>query len=89
MHSLSFIQRLFTNYILSEKTRTVYLLDGKSKCGDHSWNIYSMAGAIGATAWQKGFICRYHYLCCHSQWKSLVTWTDLSNSHIDEGYCMS
>ena len=45
-----------------------------------------MARALGATAWQKGFICRCHYLRCHSQWKSLVTWTDLSNVHIDEGY---
>jgi len=26
------------------------------------------------------------YLHCHSQWMSLVTWTDLSNGHIDEGY---
>ena len=50
---------------------------------------YSMARAIGATAWQKGFICWCHYLCCHSQWKSLVTWTNLSNGHIDEGYRMS
>ena len=22
----------------------------------------------------------------HSQWKSLVTWTDLSNGHNNEGY---
>jgi len=22
----------------------------------------------------------------HSQWKSLITWTDLSNGHIDEDY---
>ena len=44
---------------------------------------------IQATAWQKHFICRCHYLCCYSQWKSLITWTDFSNGHIDEGYCMS
>ena len=50
---------------------------------------YPMAGTIGATAWQKGFTCRCHYLCCHSQWKSLITWTDLSNGHIDEGYRIS
>ena len=42
---------------------------------------YSMTRAIGATPWQKGFICRA-IVCvattAHSQWKSLVTWTDLS-----------
>jgi len=35
---------------------------------------YSVARVIGATAWQKGFICQCHYLRCHSPWKSLVTW---------------
>ena len=43
---------------------------------------YSMARAIGATAWQKGCICQCHYLRCHSQWKSLVTWTNLSSGHM-------
>jgi len=28
--------------------------------------------AIGATVWQKGFICRCHYFHCHSEWKSLI-----------------
>ena len=28
---------------------------------------YSMARVIGATVWQKGFICRCYYLRCHSQ----------------------
>ena len=47
-----------------------------------------------ATTWQKGSILQCHYLCCHSQWKSLITithvqWTDLSNGHSDEGYSMS
>ena len=46
---------------------------------------YSMARAIWATTWQKGFICRCHYLHCHSQWKSFVTWTNLHR----EGYRMS
>jgi len=27
------------------------------------WPTYSMARAIWATEWQKGFICRCHYLC--------------------------
>ena len=49
---------------------------------------YSMATAIWATPWQKGFICRCHCLhatIVHLQWKSLVTWTDISNNgHIDE-----
>jgi len=49
----------------------------------------SMARAIGITARQKGFICQGHYLHRHSQWKSLVTWTDLSNGHINDGYRMS
>jgi len=33
---------------------------------------YSMTTAIWATPWQKSFICRCHYLCCHSQWKPLI-----------------
>ena len=52
-HSL--IQKLFTNYSVSEKTRTD-------------------VDAIVCVA-----------TIAHSQWKSLVTWTDLSNNgHIDE-----
>ena len=41
--------------LLSEKTRTVCLLDGNSKNGDHCTRgpTYSSAGAIGTTAWQK------------------------------------
>ena len=54
-------------------------------CGPTS----SMARAIGATPWQKGFICQCHYLHCHSQWKSLITFPDLSNGCINEGYRMS
>ena len=51
---------------------------------------YSIARVIGATIWQKkSFIGRCHYLRCYSQWKSLVTWTDLCNGHINEGYRMS
>jgi len=84
--------------LFSEKTRTVCLLDGNSMNGDHCTHgpTYSMAGVIGTTAWQKGFICRCHYLCCHSQWKSLVTCPYLSTgcglrficaqSHSDNGH---
>jgi len=84
--------------LFSEKTRTVCLLDGNSKNGNHCTHgpTYSMAGVIGTTAWQKGFICRCHYLCCHSQWKSIVTCPYLSTgcglrfscaqSHSDNGH---
>ena len=37
----------------------------------------------------QNYICRCHYLHLHSLWKSLITWTDLSNGHINEGYLMS
>jgi len=40
---------------------------------------YSMA-TMGATTWQKGFICQCHYLHCHSQWKSLVTCPPMATS---------
>jgi len=33
----SFINSKTIHKLLSEKTRTVYLLDGNSKDGDHSW----------------------------------------------------
>jgi len=59
-------QREGTNCLATARTETTRGL------------TYSMVGTIGATTWQKGFICRCHYLCCHSQWKSLVTWTPYS-----------
>jgi len=32
------VQKLFTNYmLLSEKTQTIYLLDGDNKDGDYWW----------------------------------------------------
>jgi len=45
---------------------------------------YSMAKAIGATAWQKGFICDAILIFAlpHTA-VEVVTWTDLSNGHID------
>ena len=49
---------------------------------------YSMTRAIEATPWRKGSsvdasVCIA--TIAHSQWKSFVTWTDLSNNgHIDE-----
>ena len=33
----SFVNSKTIHKLLSEKTRTVYLLDGNSKDGDHSW----------------------------------------------------
>jgi len=42
-----------------------YLLDGNSKDGDHLWTYLFLTRAIGATPWQKGFICRCHCLRCH------------------------
>jgi len=54
----SFIQKLFTNY--SERRHepsTTYRTETTRE------PPYSMARAIGATAW---FICRWHYLCCPS-----------------------
>jgi len=80
-HSL--IQKLFTNYSYSTQREDTNCL-ATARTETTRGPTYSMAGTIGATAWQKGFICRCHYLCCHSQWKSLVTWTDLSDGHIDE-----
>ena len=48
-------------------------------------STYSMTRAIGATPWRKGVdaIVRVATVA-HSQWKSLVTWTNLSNGHISE-----
>jgi len=49
---------------------------------------YSLTRAIWATPWQK--VSSVDAIVCvatiaHSQWKSLVTWTDLSNNgHKDE-----
>ena len=82
-HSL--IRKLFTNYSYSTQGEDTNRL-ATARTETTRGPTYSMARTIDATAWQKGFICRCHYLCCHSQWKSLVTWTDLSNGHIDEGY---
>ena len=45
---------------LSEKTPTAATARTETTRGP----TYSMAGTTGATAWQKGFICRCHYLCC-------------------------
>ena len=85
-HSL--IQKLFTNYsYLAQREDTNRLATARTETTRGP--TYSMARTIGATAWQKGFICQCHYLCCHSQWKSLVTWTNLSNGHIDESYHIS
>ena len=86
-HSL--IWKLFTNYSYSTQGEDTNRL-ATARTETTRGPTYSMARTIDATAWQKGFICRCHYLCCHSQWKSLVTWTDLeSNGHIDEGYRIS
>ena len=48
---------------------------------------YPMARAIGATAWHK-VSSLYAIICVatYSVGKSLVTWIDLSNDHISEGY---
>ena len=65
-HSL--IQKLFTNYSYStQREDTICLATARTETTRGL--TYSMAGTIGTTAWQKGFICRCHYLCCH-QWRS-------------------
>ena len=48
---------------------------------------YSMTRAIGATPCEK--VSSVNAIVCAAtiadlQWKSLVTWTDLSNGHINE-----
>jgi len=58
-----------------------YLLDGNSKDGDHSWtylfNDYKKVSSVDA------IVCVA--TIAHSQWKSLITWTDPSNNdHINE-----
>ena len=66
-----------------------YLLDGNSKDGDHSWtylfNDYSDRGyprAHGKMVSSVAIVCVA--TIARSQWKSLVTRTNLSNGHIDE-----
>jgi len=80
----------FSNWLVSEKVQTVCLPPWWQQQGQTTHGpTYSMARAIQATTWQNGFICRCHYLRFRSQWRSHVTWTDLSNGHINEGCCMS
>jgi len=71
---------VFKNHELSASSMAIM------QCGP----TYSMAKAIGATAWQKGFICDAILIFAlpHTV-VEVVTWTDLSNGHIDEGYRMS
>ena len=68
----------------------LYLLDGNSNDEDHSWtylfNDYSDRGYPRAHGKK---VSSVNAIVCvvtiaHSQWKSLVTWTDLFNGHIDE-----
>ena len=80
------IQKLFINYSVRRHKLSTSLMATTRTETTHG-PTYSMARAIGATAWQNGFICRHHYLRCHqTRWKWFVTWTDLSNGHKDEGY---
>jgi len=83
-HSL--IQKLFTNYSYSARR--------------HQPSIFSIATASTvdlSIQWIEQYVLPHGkkvssvdaIICVANQWKSLLTWTDLSNGHIDEGYCMS
>ena len=81
-----FWQKLFTN-CSARRHKTSTSLIAIARTESTRGPTYSMARVIGATAWH--FVCQCHYLCCHSHWKSLVTWTDLFSGHFNEGYRMS
>jgi len=55
---VSFINSKTIHKLLSENMATART---ETTCGP----TYSMATAIRATTWQKGFICQCHYLRCH------------------------
>jgi len=64
---LSLFQKLFTNYSYSARRHQPSIsLIATARTETTRGPTYSMARTIGSTAWQKGFICRCHYLCCHS-----------------------
>jgi len=64
-----FWQILFTNCLVRRhKTSTSSIATARTE--STRGPTYSMARAIGATAWH--FVCQCHYLCCHSHWKSLT-----------------
>ena len=64
---LSLFQKLFTNYSYSARRHQPSIsLIATARTETTGGPTYSMVRTIGATAWQKGFICRCHYLCCHS-----------------------
>ena len=70
-HSL--IQKLSINLNYSARRHEPpYLLDGNSKDGYHVAVRFHLTMPI------------FVLPLSHSHWKSLVTWTDLSNGHIDE-----
>ena len=83
--------RVLASFINSRTIRheLPYLLDGNSKDGDHSWTDlfndwsdrgYPMAKQVSSI---NAIVCVA--TIAHSQWKSLITWTNLSNNgHIDE-----
>jgi len=78
----SFVQKLFNTNCRTSLTATART---ETTCEP----TYSMTRAIGATPWQKKVSSIGAIVCvatiAHSQWKSHVTWTDLSNNgHIDE-----
>ena len=89
LHILALIQKTISHYYSARRHEPSTSSIATARTETTREPTYSMVRVIGATAWQKCFICQCHYLHCHSQCKSLVTWIDLSNGHIDEGYRMS
>jgi len=85
-HSL--IQKLFTNYSVSEKTRTIVLPQWQQQGRRPLVDLPIQLERYGLPHGKK--VSSVYAIVCvatiaHSHWKSLVTWTDLSNNgHIDE-----
>jgi len=85
-HSL--IQKLFANYSARRhgtNCRTSSMATARTETTHGP--TYSMTRGIGATHGEKvSSVDAIVYVAtvAHSQWKSLVTWTDLSNGHINE-----
>ena len=71
----SFVNSNTIHKLLSEKTRTVYLLDGNSKDGDHSWTYLFNGKRDRGYHMAKRFhppMTIFALPLAHSQWKSLV-----------------
>ena len=80
------IQKNYFTWLLSEKTWTVYLLDGNSKDGDHSWTYLFDGQSDRGYRMAKMFHLSMPLFALPLTVQVTRQWIDLSNGHIDEGY---